>query len=432
MFTTHKIQGAGGVGGADSYWIALAGGTGTDYAWGADVDSGGNIIVSGYSNSVGAGSYDAIVLKYDPDGAIQVSRALGGTGFELLRQVATDSSDNIITVGQTDSVGVGSSDMLIAKYNSSGTLQWTRRLGGASFESYWGVVVDSSDNIYACGFTSNAGAGGNDVIMVKYNSSGTLQWQKTYGNSSNQSGYGAAIDSSDDVIQVGYDDGYSPRAGLILKRNSSGTLQWARALYHATDIVFFGDAAVDSSDNIYVVGNSGTVGQNVILAKYNSSGGHFWTKTLTGTSNGNASYAVAVDDATSSVYLTADIDSGLHLVKYNTSGTLQWQRSISGAGVEAGHGLTLDASGNPVVIGRTDSDGAGGTDIVVARLPADGSGTGTYGSLTYAASSLTASSASYTNATVSYTDGTSSLTDAAAVLTDQSVTLTEELFEVTP
>ena len=74
----------------------------------------------------------------------------------------------------------GSSDLFVVKYNSSGTKQWTKQLGTSSNDYAFGVATDSSGNIYVTGQTrggldNNISAGGSDLFVVKYNSSGTKQ-----------------------------------------------------------------------------------------------------------------------------------------------------------------------------------------------------------------------------------------------------------------
>ena len=69
MFTTHKIQGAGGTGGSD-YWIALAGTSDVDFGQGVAIDSAGNIIAVGMARNGTTNYYEAIVVKYDPFGSI--------------------------------------------------------------------------------------------------------------------------------------------------------------------------------------------------------------------------------------------------------------------------------------------------------------------------------------------------------------------------
>jgi len=102
---------------------------------------------------------------------------------------------------------------LLAKYNSSGTIQWQRSLGGASTEEGFAVAIDSADNIYVCGYTSSTGEGSSDFLAAKYDSSGTIQWQRTLGGSGTDQGRGLAIDSLDNVYLFGYTN--STGAGAV-------------------------------------------------------------------------------------------------------------------------------------------------------------------------------------------------------------------------
>ena len=84
---------------------------------------------------------DAVTVFNNTDGNITITCSittpgsswialLGGTDIDSGRGVAVDSSDNIIVVGYNRLDGAGSLDALVAKYNSSGTLQWSKTLGG--------------------------------------------------------------------------------------------------------------------------------------------------------------------------------------------------------------------------------------------------------------------------------------------------------------
>ena len=117
-----------------------------------------------------------------------------------------DSSDNIYVTGYTGggldgNTNSGSSDLFLVKYNSSGTKQWTKQLGTSGYDLGYGVTVDSSDNLYVTGYTTggldgNTNSGGEDIFLVKYNSSGTKQWTKQLGTSSYDEGMGVTVDSS--------------------------------------------------------------------------------------------------------------------------------------------------------------------------------------------------------------------------------------------
>jgi len=422
--------------GPETYWINLLGGSGNDYGYGVATDSSNNIIVCGYTNSDGAGSDDLLVAKYNSSGTLQWGKTLGGSSSDYGYAVATDSFNNIIVCGFTRSDGAGGRDVLVAKYNSSGTLQWDKTLGGSSDDAGYGVAIDSSDNIIVCGYTYSSV----DLLVAKYNSSGTLQWAKSLGGAVSDIGRAVAIDSSDNIIVCGYtqSDGAGDYDFLVAKYNSSGTLQWDKTLGGSGTDYGYG-VAIDSSDNIIVCGHTnsdGAGGYDLLVAKYNSSGTLQWEKTLGGSSD-DRGYAVAIDSSDNIIVCGRTFSDGAGgydflVAKYNSSGTLQWDKTLGGSGTDYGYAVAIDSSDNIIVCGFTDSDGAGGDDLLVAKLPPDGTGDGTYGSLVYQDAVLTSADAALTDAAAVLTNVSAGLTDAAAVLTDAPAVLTDEFFEITP
>ena len=143
-------------------------------AKGIGIDSSSNLYITGYSNtSDAAGNYDLVLAKYNSSGTFQWDKILGGTNQEFGRSVAVDSADNVYVVGETNSDGAGNYDALVAKYNSSGVLQWDKTLGTSSADRATGVALDSNDNVLVSGYTSGDGAGGQDAFVFKVRSDGT-------------------------------------------------------------------------------------------------------------------------------------------------------------------------------------------------------------------------------------------------------------------
>jgi hypothetical protein len=113
--------------------------------------------------------------------SIQLGTSADGSGND----VTTDSSDNIYVTGSTyggldGNTTSGNHDIVLVKYDSSGSKQWTKQLGTSSGDYWNDVTTDSSDNIYVTGYTGggldgNTTSGGTDIFLVKYNSSGTKQ-----------------------------------------------------------------------------------------------------------------------------------------------------------------------------------------------------------------------------------------------------------------
>jgi hypothetical protein len=180
-------------------WLATLGDGDTyEYFFSGAVNSLGEFCAVGATNDG-----DILIAKYNSSGTIQWQRTLGGASGDYGNGIAIDSGDNVYVTGRTSSQGAGSDDIVIAKYNSSGTIQWQRTLGGASTDVGFGIAIDSGDNVYITGYTNSQGAGNFDFIIVKYNSSGTIQWQRTLGGASSDVGYGIAIDSGDNVYITG-------------------------------------------------------------------------------------------------------------------------------------------------------------------------------------------------------------------------------------
>ena len=73
-----------------------------------------------------------------------------------------------------------------AKFNSSGTIQWQRTLDGSTqHDRGTGIAVDSSGNVYIAGFGAWTSGKSYEILIAKYNSSGTLQYQRTLGGGGN-------------------------------------------------------------------------------------------------------------------------------------------------------------------------------------------------------------------------------------------------------
>ena len=140
------------------------------------VDGSGNSYIAGNTTTLAS---EMLILKYNSSGTLQWQRKLTGNS-DRAYGVAVDSSGNVYITGSTGGQGTGTS-MHTAKYNSSGTLQWQRNLSGTGTDLGIDIAVDSSANVYVVGRTSSSGQGFSDILIVKYNSSGTIQWQNTLG-----------------------------------------------------------------------------------------------------------------------------------------------------------------------------------------------------------------------------------------------------------
>ena len=224
------------------------------------IGSDGSVYVCGGTATGDLGSKSMLIAKYNSSGTLQWQKKLG-SGTNRGNSVAVGSDGSVYICGTTYSGGAGSSDVFIAKFNSSGTLQWQKTLGGSDYEIGNSVAIGSDGSVYVVGYTNSAGAGSYDALIAKLNSSGTLQWQKTLGGSDHDGGDSVAVGTDGSVYVCGttYSGGAGSSDILIAKFNSSGTLQWQKTL-GGSDYEIGNSVAIGSDGSVYVVGYTNSAG----------------------------------------------------------------------------------------------------------------------------------------------------------------------------
>lgn len=253
-------------------WQRTLGGATGDFGQSVAVDLSGNVYVCGY---VDAGIQGLQIAKYNTDGTIQWQRNLKSVSRTFGDGIAVDSSGNAYVCGQNNTAGFTNSDLQIAKYNTNGVIQWQRGLtgSGSNYEAAFGTAVDSSGNMYICG-VSNTGTG-DGLLLAKYNTSGAIQWQKRLIGGSSVTGSGIAVDSSANVYVCGTSNTVGTSDIQIAKYNTSGVIQWQRRLANA----IAKKVSVDAAGNMYICGSAAN---NIQIAKYNTSGTIQWQRQLGG------------------------------------------------------------------------------------------------------------------------------------------------------
>jgi hypothetical protein len=292
----------------------------------------------------------AALIKYNSNGVVQWATYLDGTGSDYGQAVKTDSEGNVyfsggytssgtvnilngITSGSTyPSSGIllpsaGNTGVFLIKYTSSGVAQWATHFRAASFTSIYILSIDSLNNVYITGTYSSL------ILTSLFNAI-------TSGSTYPSAGVSLRITTGN--------------SGYILKFNSSGVLQWANVVdFSGSDQTR--NIAIDSLNNIYIVGEyqssstnflynaitSGSVYPQslvslpftnnlaVLLVKYNSSGVTQWATYLDATTNTGDSGISVVVDSTNKIYITGSYASPAPLSVNNVNGNGQIPSSIT-------------------------------------------------------------------------------------------------------
>ena len=282
----------------------------------------------------------AFVLKIDPLGNVLWNRELNKdgqkndpvSGHRWRRYSRFDGvclnplTGDVYCVGETDAHygdyynwSTTSQDCLVAKYNSSGTIQYHKFYGRNLTEWGQGVTwyptnedyVDcealSDGRFVAAGGTTNNGTSNNNFLLTAWNANGTVSWSKwisvdgtqnnTSSNVSSCGGALAGVDSSDNIYVLV--NGGSSSTSHVMKFNSSGTVQWQKNITKTitnsnnNTLSSWSSPTVSKSGDVYIRAYRGTNNDHAIL-KLNSSGAVQWVKSFPG--NGSDTTYEKTDD----------------------------------------------------------------------------------------------------------------------------------------
>ena len=226
----------------------LVGGSGEDLGRRLAVASGGNVVVTGHTNSANFPTssdafapdyrrkYDAFVLELNSDGrSLNYSTFLGARADEYGQGLALDANGDPVVTGATSSADFptttgaydthynGYSDVFVAKVTDNGkTLAWSTYLGGSGSDSGMVVGLDANDNPILAGTTDSTDLpisddalddtynGESDVLLAKLSASGDSISYSTYaGGAARDEATGLAVTNAGDVVVAGWTESFA-------------------------------------------------------------------------------------------------------------------------------------------------------------------------------------------------------------------------------
>lgn len=283
------------------------------------------IWIGGYT--VTQGAEEAWVVKLDDSGTLLQQKTWGGNSNENIQDLVPTPDGGYIFVGYTSSTNgdpiapiasQASLDIWLVKVNGSGSIQWQKRLGGNGSDIGSKVQMTSDGGYIIIGSHTQTtpidptNNGGTDAWVIKFDASGNQQWEKKFGGSGSDDGYG---------IKQMADGGY------IL----TGSISSAIAGHYG-------------AGDVYVV-------------RIDASGNLVWQRALGTSSNEQGREIILASDG--SVYVAGRTVVGGTtdgwLVKLSSSGNVIWQQNFGGTGADELSAIIKNASGNIVIAGSTNS-----------------------------------------------------------------------------
>jgi hypothetical protein len=348
---------------------------------------------------------------------IQWQTCLGGSNVDEARCIQTTDDGGLIVIGKTlsnngdVSGNHGGNDFWVVRLNSLGTILWQKTLGGSNHDRGYYVQQTNDDGFIVVGFTeSNNGDvqgnhGDKDIWVVKLNSTGIIQWQKTLGGSYWEEAWCVRQTSDNGFIVAGRSnslDGdvignHGAMDFWVVKLTETGNLEWQKSLGGSLDDIPY--SIKQTLDGGYIVAGTTNSSDGDVtgfhgstdywVMKLSDMGEIEWQKALGTTSLDRANDVFQTSDGGYFVVGEASANNGdvtghhggydIWAVKLNEIGEIEWQKALGGSDEEFGKSAQQTDDGGYIIAGATQSTNGdvigndGGLDIWVVKLTPDGS-----------------------------------------------------------
>lgn len=347
-------------------WSTYFGGDNYESASSVALDNIGNIFIAGETRSdnnistanahqvsYGGGNSDGFIAKFTPSGLSEWATYYGGDNIDIINDLETDGSGNLLVVGTTESDNNiffsgyqfgrnGLSDAFVIKFNSTGARQWGTYYGGSLNDVGNGITIDPNRNVYIIGTTNSADdinylgtkpslSGGTDAFVTSFEDDGNIRWSTYYGGNVNDIGqsisadgqylyFGGNTQSINGIAFNGFQNDFSGnRDGYLVKFDFFQNPYWG---------TYFGGTGLDYINSIYSTGSSIYVAGNTNSTSKISIVG--WQQSFGG----------------------GDFDG--FLSKFMSDGTVKWSTYYGGTGTDVIEGVSN--SKTLLIAGHTTSN----------------------------------------------------------------------------
>jgi hypothetical protein len=239
-------------------WTQTYGSAFNDYGYSIEKTYDGGYIIGG-TTSDDEDKKDILLLKLNSDGDTVWTRNLGSTYNDESYSVKQCRDSGFIVCGYKSN-GSNSLDFYIIKTNASGTLAWNRTYGGALNEGSYSIIQTLDDGFAVCGYTASTGAGAKDMLLLKYNSNGYLQWQQNYGGLFDEVAYALAQTPDSGYMLAGTSKSYNNSTlndVYCVRTNAQGDTLWTKNYAMAGNDIAY-SVTVTNGNYFLIAGKSNT------------------------------------------------------------------------------------------------------------------------------------------------------------------------------
>ena len=357
---------------------------------------------------------------------IEWQKSFGAANNDSSREICQTNDLGYIIVGGTNSntgnysSNHGGFDCLVIKTDAQGTIQWQKLFGGSE-NDFGNSIKQTSDGGYIIAGRSESNNGDltlnrgfEDYWVLKLNSSGTIEWQKTYGGNQPDAAYSILQTSDNGYVVMGRSSSQngdhavnSIQGEWIIKLNSTGVIQWQRSL--TSNIGVNSEKIRQTSDNSFILGYTASSPTPVVVGSVTTYYSDSFIVKLDqlGVVQFQKNYGGSYQETFQDVLQTNDLGyivisnsksnnldvSGHHgtptdtsnngnddlwVTKVNATGIIQWQKSLGGNYNDDAASIKQTTDGSYIIFGSTNSTNGdvsglhGSSDYWLVKLNSSG------------------------------------------------------------
>jgi hypothetical protein len=357
-------------------WAKKIGGPAEDNLYVSE--TAGGFTVTGMTKSFGTpGSYNLLWAKFNTSWAPVYQKVFGGDGNETGSFFETSDGGHLF-LGSSDSYGPdGDTDMLLIKIGPTGNIQWKQvfHYGQQDSASY---LIEVSDGYIISGSASGPANPLPGIMLMKLNkSTGQPVWKKLYTHTTKMLvGISLTQLSGENILIRAMAMSFTGSNQILLvKTNAQGVIQWQKT-YAKSGVTLTGYQVEENPDSTLIL--SGTImdtagTEGTLIVKLNSAGGIIWKKRLGAASEVNGGFITktpAGEILLSGMHSSGPDDTSYKTLyaKLNANYAPVWARIFGGTGDD--NGYLSKRTGGYLLSGMTNSFGTGipGKDNIFGML----------------------------------------------------------------